>query len=242
MRKIETIFFDNWNTLVQAPRLMQRGSSTEIFHKYLKDRGLSVPYDRFVEAYIPVSRRQTQEADENGYIELDYEERLREVFRQLNLDNVDDLAHGAWMTYLQEWPIQTTFFDETPQVLEELQGKYRLGVITNYMHGPTCREVFQKLNYCDVFSSLVVSAEVGYRKPSKVIFMKALQEMSSDPDTSVMVGDMYEADIVGANAVGMRSVLIDIYDNQHDHYSEASQVIKNIGELPSAIEKLLNSR
>lgn len=242
MREIETIFFDNWNTLVQAPRLMQRGSSTEIFHGYLKDRGLSVPYDRFVESYITISRRQTKEADDNGFLELDYEERLREVFRSLSLSNVDDLAHGAWKTYLQEWPIQTSFFDETPRVLEQLRDRYRLGVITNYMHGPTCREVFQKLSYYDIFDSLVVSAEVGYRKPSQVIFMKALEETGADPDTSVMVGDMYEADIVGANAVGMRSVLIDIYDNQHDHYSEASQVIKNIGELPSALKKLLNPR
>ena len=241
MRKIETIFFDNWNTLVQAPRLMQRGSNTEIFHRYLKDKGFSVPYDRFVETYVPVSRKQTKIADENGYVELDYEERLREVFRQLNLNDVDGLAHGAWMTYLHEWPIQTTYLDETPKVLEQLQGKYRLGVITNYMHGPTCREVFLKLNYYDIFDSLVVSAEVGYRKPSRVIFMKALEETESDPETSLMVGDMYEADIVGAIAVGMRSVLVDVYENQHDHYSEASQVIKKIGELPSALEKLLNS-
>jgi putative hydrolase of the HAD superfamily len=241
MGKIETIFFDNWNTLVQAPYLMKRGSSTEIFHRYLRNVGVNVPYDRLVEAYVPFARKQTQEADEKGFLELDYEKRLREVFKILNLENAASLALGAWEAYLHEWPLQTTFFNETPSMLKELKGNYKLGVITNYMHGPTCREVFKKLNYYDIFDSLVVSAEVGYRKPSNVIFERAIKDAEADPVTSIMVGDMYEADIVGAKTVGMRSVLVDLYENQQTHYGEASRVIKSIGELPKTIEKMLRA-
>ncbi len=241
MKGIDTIFFDNWNTLVQAPNLMKRGSSAKIFHSYLTSQGLSVPYDKFVEAYVIVSRRQIQEADDKGFLELDYEGRLRTVFTQFSLEDVANLASGAWRSYLDEWPRQTVFFPETRGVLEQLKGRYKMGVITNYMHGPTCRVVFNKLGYGELFDSLIVSAEVGFRKPSKVIFERALKETGSDPSGSVMVGDMYQADIVGANMMGMRSVLVDIYSNQHQHYIEASRVIRSIEELPMAIESLVKA-
>ena len=238
---IDTIYFDNWNTLVQAPDLMRRGGSTERFHRYLESRGVDVPYELFVEVYRPIARRHAQEADADGYRELDYEKRIESVFAELGLEDADELAKGAWRAYLDEWPRQTEFFPETPGILESLMGRYKLGVITNYMEGHTCQLVFDKLGYREIFDTLVVSAEVGYRKPSRVIFEQALDETGSRPENCVMVGDMYEADIVGANNMGMRSVLIDVYDNQQQHYGEATVAIKDISGFPAALEEILSA-
>jgi len=236
---IDTIYFDNWNTLVQAPELMRRGGSTVKFHGYLERQGVDVPYELFVEVYRPIARRYTQEADADGYRELDYEKRIERVFVELGLEDADELARGAWRAYLDEWPRQTEFFPETPRILDSLRGRYKLGVITNYMDGHTCQLVFDKLRYREIFDALVVSAEVGYRKPSRVIFEQALNETESIPENCVMVGDMYEADIVGANNMGMNSILIDVYDNQHEHYGEATVAIKDISGLPAALEEIM---
>ncbi|MCW4049990.1 MAG: HAD family hydrolase [Candidatus Bathyarchaeota archaeon] len=238
---IDTIFFDNWNTLVQAPDLMKRGGSTERFHRYLMMQGIEIPYNRFVDVYRPISAKQRKEADADGYRELDYHTRLELVFTEIGLSDVKTHAARAWKAYLDEWTVLTEFFPETQGVLAALRGKYKLGVITNYMHGPTCRDVFDKLGYEDIFDSLIVSEEVGYRKPAKIIFEEALRDIDSKPETCVMVGDMYDADIVGANGIGMRSVLIDVYDNQQAHYHEATVAIKSIGEFPLALDKLTRS-
>ena len=40
------------------------------------------------------------------------------------------------------------------------------------MDDPTCREVFLKLGYNDIFDSLVVSEELGYVKPARVAFKR----------------------------------------------------------------------
>jgi len=184
---IDTIYFDNWNTLVQAPDLMRRGGSTERFHRYLESRGVDVPYGLFVEVYRPIARRHAQEADADGYRELDYEKRIENVFAELGLEAAEELAKGAWREYLDEWPRQTEFFPETPGILESLMGRYKLGVITNYMEGYTCQLVFDKLGYRELFDALVVSAEVGYRKPARVIFEQALRETGSRPENCVMV-------------------------------------------------------
>jgi putative hydrolase of the HAD superfamily len=112
-------------------------------------------------------------------------------------------------------------------------GRYKLGVITNYMDGYTCQLVFDKLGYREIFDSLVVSADVGYRKPSRIIFEQTLKETGSMPENCVMVGDRYEADIVGANNMGMRSILIDVYDSQQQHYVKATVAIKKLFEFPA---------
>jgi FMN phosphatase YigB (HAD superfamily) len=133
---IDTIYFDNWNTLVQAPDLMRVGSSTEIYHNYLNNNGISIDYDDFVSVYIPIARQQRLEADTDGYRELDYRYRLEMLFKELGINDPIEMSRGAWEAYLAEWPKQTVFFPETPSILEELNGNYKLGVITNYMDGP----------------------------------------------------------------------------------------------------------
>ena len=59
---IDTIYFDNWNTLVQAPNLMERGSSTRIFKEYLGNQGLEVP-DNFIDIYMLIARAQERRAE-----------------------------------------------------------------------------------------------------------------------------------------------------------------------------------
>ncbi len=180
------------------------------------------------------------EADEDGYSELNDLGRIEDTFTGLGVEDAGALARGAWRAYLEEWPKQTEFYPETPDVLESLRGRYKLGVITNYMDGPTCQTVFNKLGYRETFDALVVSAEVGYRKPSRVIFEQALRETGSRPESCVMVGDLYEADVVGANNVGMKSVLVDVYDSQQIHYGEATAAVQSIGEFPTALEKIVS--
>ncbi|MFH1179794.1 MAG: HAD family hydrolase [Candidatus Bathyarchaeota archaeon] len=238
---IDTIYFDNWNTLVQAPDLMRRGSSTEIFYRYLTEQSIDLPYEMLVEAYVPVARAQEKEAEEAGHREPDYRQRLETVFIRLGLNEAVKHSHGAWNYYLRLWPEQTEYFPGVPEMLRKLKENYKLGVITNYMDGPTCRAVFDKLGFNEVFDSLVVSKELGYLKPAGILFETAMRETGSVPGNCVMVGDTYNADVVGGNMAGMRTVLVDLYDNQQDHYHDCTAVIRDINEFPDALRRLESS-
>ncbi len=236
----DTLLFDCWNTLVQAPKLMRRGASVEIFHKSLTGAGVEVGFEDFRDAYVPIARRQLEEADRDGYRELDYPQRLVWVLESLGVDGGirRRLAERTWRDYLAEWPRQTELYAETPSVLEALRGRYKLGLVTNYMDGSTARLVFDKMGFDDVFDSIVVSHEVGYRKPSRTIFERALAELGSKPETSVMVGDSFEADILGALRMGMRGVLIDPEGSQSKNHHLAHAVIRSIGEFKGVIKNL----
>jgi len=238
---IDTILFDNWNTLVQAPGLMRGGASVEIFQRSLREQGLEYDPKQFSEVYRPIARRQVAEAEANGWTEIDYIKRLIMTLEELGVKEHkrSRLAIRAWEDYLSEWPKQTSFFPETPALLGQLQGKYKLGIVTNFMDGPTARQVFDDLGYEAIFDCLVVSAEVGYQKPAPILFHQALDELGSKPKNTIMVGDTYEADIVGAHGAGMRGVLIDLYGAPVEHLNDSDAVIKTIGALPEALKRLM---
>jgi putative hydrolase of the HAD superfamily len=237
---IDTILFDNWNTLVQAPGLMRGGASVEIFQRSLREQGFELDCDKFTEVYRPIARQQVREAEANGWTEIDYIKRLILTMEGLGVKEPrrSRLATRMWDDYLAEWPKQTSFYPETPALLERLQGKYKLGVVTNFMDGPIARQVFDDLGYEAIFDSLVVSAEVGYQKPAPILFQRALDELRSKPENTIMVGDTYEADVVGAHAVGMKGVLIDLYGATPEQLKDSDAVIKTIGGLPEALKSL----
>ena len=80
---------------------------------------------------------------------------------------------------------------------------YKVGLVSNFDHGPTARRVIEEGGGTNCFSGTVISAEHGWRKPHPKIFSDALTELNVDSSTALFVGDSPTDDIVGASAVGM---------------------------------------
>lgn len=102
-------------------------------------------------------------------------------------------------------------FKDALEVLPDLQAKgLKLGLVTNAYHPITMRsrelEAYGLLEYLDTACRLS-AADVGYIKPHPRIFEMALEALEVSAEQTVFVGDSYEADIVGAQNVGMRAVL-----------------------------------
>jgi putative hydrolase of the HAD superfamily len=217
---------------------MRSGASVGIFQRSLQGQGLDYDCDRFIDVYRPIARQQIAEAKANGWTEMDYKKRLILTLKELGVKDPSrsQLAIRAWDDYLAEWPRQTSFYPETPAILEQLRGRYKLGVVTNFMDGPTARRIFDDLDYNAIFDSLIVSAEVGYMKPAPILFEKALEELDSKAENTLMVGDTYEADVVGAHNAGLRGVLIDLYGAHIEQLRGSDAVINRIGDFPRVLE------
>ena len=56
------------------------------------------------------------------------------------------------------------------------------------------------------FDVIVASAEIGYAKPDKQIFIKAFELAKCTAEESVMIGDRLDNDIIPAKALGMKTV------------------------------------
>jgi HAD superfamily hydrolase (TIGR01549 family) len=91
------------------------------------------------------------------------------------------------------------------QLMEILRPHVKIGIITNHH----LEEQRNKLIACklEVLTDFIVcSGDVGVPKPDERIFRVALEQAGCAPDVAVLVGDSWDADVIGAAAVGIRAV------------------------------------
>lgn len=93
--------------------------------------------------------------------------------------------------------------DDARQVLDALADDYRLGVLTNGF-GPAQRGKLEAAGLTDAFETVVVSGEVGVRKPEPGIYEVAEDRLSAD--SYAFVADDLERDVRPAVACGWRGV------------------------------------
>lgn len=94
------------------------------------------------------------------------------------------------------------------KMIRELKKKYRLFIITN----GTGRQVERKLkvlglDYHD-FDPRIYCYDQGWVKPEPSPFLAAIESLTMKPEEIVYVGDREDVDIEGAQAVGMKTILV----------------------------------
>lgn len=99
-------------------------------------------------------------------------------------------------------------FDDAVPALERLRARgLRLAVVSNWdrrLHG-----ILEEGGLREWFDAVVVSSEVGWRKPHPGIFREALAALRVAPGEVLHVGDSVGDDLAGAAAMGIRAALID---------------------------------
>ena len=233
---IEAVLFDCWDTIIKAPNLMRQGATTEIFHRILTLQGHVVDYEEFKEAYLKVTKRQNEISNVN-WEEFDHEERLGDTLKAIGFQHEDlnGVISRLWDTYLLEWPRDSVPYEETLPLLTHLKDHYKLGLVTNFVDGPTARKVLEKYGFDEIFDVIVISGEEGYRKPKRTLFDKALSGLKSQPQNSVMIGDTLIADVIGPKEIGMKAILVDEDGSKKESYPFADAVVCNIGEVKSVL-------
>ena len=96
--------------------------------------------------------------------------------------------------------------DEIHDVLKQLSGRFRMGLISNYPDGRAIRHSLERVGLERWFEVVVVSADVGRVKPHPSIFQAALTAMKTTPEAAIYVGDNWLGDIQGAKRLGLKAV------------------------------------
>jgi HAD superfamily hydrolase (TIGR01549 family) len=109
-------------------------------------------------------------------------------------------AVTAWQAYVQVDP-------EGPVVLSALAQNWTLALISNFDHPPHAHRILRETGLATYFKTIVVSGEVGIKKPDPEIFRIALRRTGLQAEEVVYVGDAQE-DVDGARAAGIKPILI----------------------------------
>lgn len=140
--------------------------------------------------------------------------------------------------------IKTAFFSffnadaaPFPEAREALlwlkQNNIKTGILTDAAYGMDNKFTLKGISsIADLIDFFVSSVDTGYRKPHSVGYLRLLEYFEVSPDEMLYIGDE-EKDIIGANKLGIVSVLINRSDTQKDFGQ--SYVVNSLSEIQRII-------
>ncbi len=220
---IKHIFFDLDHTLWDFDR-----NSMLAFERIFKSFNISVPLKDFLKVYEPINFNywkmyREERIDRQGLQRGRFQDSFRPFGVSFSLKELDDLT----ASYINELPKDNYLFDGVVEMLDYLLKKnYTMHIITNGFE--EVQHLKLKNSSIDhFFRTVTTSEEVGVKKPNPLVFKKALQKANATPIESVMVGDTFEADILGAEKVGMHTLFFNYRnENQPSQYRVIDQIVE----------------
>jgi HAD superfamily hydrolase (TIGR01549 family) len=206
--RYRVLLFDLFGTLVHLKPILGYAPGEEAgvrpvewlrepVHRDLPD----VSFDDFLAALLEVTGEIVR-ARPPEYLEVDSPVRFRRALGRLGVDGaatgeIAERLCRAHMGYLAE---QTEMPETHAALLRRLEREYRLGLISNFDHGPTAHEILEREGIASLFEVTLISADFGRRKPHPSIFAEALKRFAVDRQTALFIGDTIGEDVLGALA------------------------------------------
>lgn len=131
--------------------------------------------------------------------------------------------------------------DDITDVLRELRGSFRLGVIAN--QHPPILQALDDYGIGPLFDVKAIDEVVGVSKPDPVIFRWAFEQAGCIASEAIMVGDRPDHDIAPAKGLGMptirfrRGLLYSLYDPRSD-VERADIVVREVSRLIPAVRRI----
>lgn len=229
---IKGVVFDLGSTLIrfEGDWWEARRLGTQALVEQLRTDGLNLDEPAFMKAFVKA-------LDTNSRVrEEDCRERttallLRKVIDDFGLSSIteDDIQRSLIKFYAvgeAQWEPMPHLYD----VLDALEREgMRLGIISNAGDAGNVQRLIDHFKLRAYFTPILISAEVGIRKPDTRIFDTLLAQWELRAEEVVMVGDLLGADILGAQRIGMHQIWLKS-DDQFPGRDQDSQKI-----IPEAI-------
>ncbi|MBI2889244.1 MAG: HAD family hydrolase [Nitrospirae bacterium] len=246
--RISTIALDFVDTLYEVdrshlPETEFNGytfrSTIPLTHRWLVSHGAQVELEDYCATVISAYRdaETSRQATRREVLSETIFERILEPFAPA--DDLSRLAREASRIHMEHLAGALVLPDGYGMLLESLHPRYRLGVVSNFDHSATLEAVFARDGIRGFFSAVIVSADVGWRKPDGRIFEEFTRCVGVSPEEVLFVGDRYEVDVLGAKHAGMRGAWLNPSpDPGAAEASLADLTLRSLCDLPDALARL----
>jgi len=206
--KVKAVLFDFGDTLVSFEDFNYKASLTAL-HQTLVENGVVTPYEKFGKTYFKVRDQLYREAD-SSFREFNFRVRVSRTLSELgfSLDSTDPRIIRSVEAFMNPLIKSLKLEKHAPIVLQELMQKYKLGLVSNFAYPPAIKQSLRQFRLSKFFDVVIISGDIGWRKPSPRIFERALAALHVSASEAVFVGDAPLHDIAGARQVGMKTVLL----------------------------------
>jgi len=217
--KIKHVFFDLDHTLWDF-----EVNSNQTFKFIFNQNNIKIDFEAFKQCYYPINEIYWKKFRENKVSKeaLRYG-RLSDTFKKLNYRVNDDMIVILSEAYIENLSNYSALIEGTIDILNYLKPKYIMHIITNGFEEVQGKKM-KNAGLNSYFKNIITSEQVGVKKPNPEIFNFALSKCGAKADESIMIGDNYEADVLGALNVGMDAVFCNF--TNHSNANNTKSVTK----------------
>jgi putative hydrolase of the HAD superfamily len=240
---IKGLIFDLNGTLIDINTDEGNKDLWRTLSNLLLYQGIFLGQEELRELYFVMLKAQRIAGGEE-YAEFDAEAIFREIIRLCSTAFTQQLPAGK-QEYLplllaEVFRAGSLFrlkrFRGVRDTIRQLQQQYRLAAVSD---GQTAYAVpeLHAVNLLEYFSPIIVSGDLGYRKPDRRLFEQALAALEMQADEVLFIGnDMYR-DVFGAKQLGIKTVFFKSNQGQQEHTgTEPDYIIYNFPELLQAVQ------
>lgn len=195
MHTYKHLFIDLDDTLWDIHR-NSRECLAEIFNDYGYNKYYK-SFDDYYNVYMP-SNHHLWGLYRNGDIDKDelIVERFLVPVREFGIDDAD-YAKKLSDDFLERTTHKTKLVDGTMELLEYLKPKYQMHILSNGFKEVQYKKI-ENSGLKPYFDKIILSDEIGINKPHADFFNYALAKSNAERSETLMIGDSWDADIVGA--------------------------------------------
>ena len=195
MQLYKHLFIDLDDTLWDIHR-----NSKECLVEIYNDYGYNKLYETFEDyynVYMP-SNHHLWGLYRNGTINKDelIVERFLVPIREFG---IDDAVYAKKLSddFLERTTLKTRLVDGTMDLLEYLKPKYQMHILSNGFREVQYKKI-ENSGLKPYFEKIILSDDAGVNKPHPEFFTYAFEQTKADPTEALMIGDSWDADILGA--------------------------------------------
>jgi len=222
--RIKAVLFDLGGTLIKAAPV------PEIFRRILKAYGVRKPLSKIASAQKEIDDQLTS---------ADYGLPYGEFWAKWNLELLKRLGVQGDLLFMARtiterwWDFADLgLYSDVIETFDHLRRRgFKLGLVTNGFKSDI-DAILPRVGLDGYFDIAVGVDDVGKPKPSKEVFLFALDRLNIRPSEAVFVGDALEADYEGAQRAGLTALLID----REDKIKGSFRKIRRLGEIGRYLE------
>ncbi len=206
---IKHVFFDLDHTLWDFDK-----NSSLAFQMIFEKYRVGFSLNDFLEIYQPINMKYWKLYREERVSKQELRRgRLMDAFsafnKEFSIDAIDNMSDD----YIAFLPYNNHLINGAKELLEYLNPKYNLHIITNgFMEVQNNKLSSSGIKH--YFKTVTNSEEVGVKKPNPIIFKHAIEISGAKTNNSIMIGDNYEADILGAEALGLKTICFNYHKEE----------------------------
>lgn len=222
---IKAIIFDLDNTLVDF--------------MLLKERAIEAAIHSMLDAGLKLTAKEADRKIHEIYMKEGIE--YQQVFDQLFIEEYGYVDHKIVSAGVVAYrTAREAALKPYPKVFPTLIELIKLGIKLAVVSDAPSKEAWLRLSYINfhhLFDVVITYDDTFEKKPSPAPFNLALKKLNLKPGECLMIGDWAERDMVGAKAVGMKTVFARYGDTFNTLHPGSDYDINCISELINIIKK-----